>query len=179
MESRLRSRRSRHGGALLGPRLLKPGYTKGYTCATIAVGALITATIPPSSGSSSTDSGAMYRRAIVRRRHPPACDTVFLMLTAWVLRATRLQPAADRLPTALKWYPYLECKWPLLFRSSSFSAPLRHLRRRKPAHSGRYAICMGFIRRSRAHGHKLMESLRQSMLDTEIMLISCRGNDGT
>jgi TRAP-type C4-dicarboxylate transport system permease large subunit len=35
---------------ILGPAMLKRGYTRGYTSAVIAVGSLITATIPPSIG---------------------------------------------------------------------------------------------------------------------------------
>ena len=43
-------RLSQEQGLPLGPAMLERGYTKGYAAATIAVGSLITATIPPSIG---------------------------------------------------------------------------------------------------------------------------------
>ncbi len=35
---------------MLGPEMIRRGYSKGFTCSAIAVGSLITATIPPSLG---------------------------------------------------------------------------------------------------------------------------------
>mgnify|MGYP001765317580 FL=1 len=35
---------------ILGPNMIRSGYSRGFTCASIAVGSLITATIPPSLG---------------------------------------------------------------------------------------------------------------------------------
>ena len=94
---------------ILGPAMLKAGYTKGYTCATIAVGALITATIPPSIGlilygfMGNVSIGQLFAGGII----PGLLMTVFLMFTAWVIARKRgYKPAADRLPTA--WEVLLE-----------------------------------------------------------------------
>ena len=104
---------------ILGPAMLKAGYTNGYTCATIAVGALITATIPPSIGlilygfMGNVSIGQLFAGGII----PGLLMTVFLMFTAWVIARKRgYMAASDRLPTAWEvacsiW----ECKWALLF----------------------------------------------------------------
>ena len=88
---------------ILGPAMLKAGYTKGYACATIAVGALITATIPPSIGlilygfMGNVSIGQLFAGGII----PGLLMTVFLMFTAWLIARKRgYKPAADRLPTA-------------------------------------------------------------------------------
>ena len=104
---------------ILGPAMLKAGYTKGYTCATIAVGALITATIPPSIGlilygfMGNVSIGQLFAGGII----PGLLMTVFLMFTAWLIARKRgYKPAADRLPTAWEVLCNIwDCKWALLF----------------------------------------------------------------
>jgi tripartite ATP-independent transporter DctM subunit len=162
---------------ILGPAMLKAGYTKGYTCATIAVGALITATIPPSIGlilygfMGNVSIGQLFAGGII----PGLLMTVFLMFTAWLIARKRgYKPAADRLPTASEvFWNIWECKWALLFpvflilgiRYGIFT----------PSEAGAfavaYAIFIGFFVYRELTVHKLMESLRQSMIDNGMIML--------
>ena len=88
---------------ILGPAMIKAGYGKGYSCAAIAVGSLITATIPPSIGlilygfMGNVSIGRLFAGGII----PGLLMMVFLMVTAWLIAKKRgYKPAADRLPTA-------------------------------------------------------------------------------
>ena len=162
---------------ILGPAMLKPGYTKGYTCATIAVGALITATIPPSIGlilygfMGNVSIGQLFVGGII----PGLLMTVFLMFTAWLIARKRgYKPDADRLPTAREvlcdiW----DCKWALLFpvflilgiRYGIFT----------PSEAGAfavaYAIFIGFFVYRELTWTKLIELLRQSIDDNGMIML--------
>lgn len=76
---------------ILGPAMLERGYTRGYACATIAVGSLITATIPPSIGLilygflGNVSIGRLFVGGIV----PGILMTIFLMGTAYVIARRR------------------------------------------------------------------------------------------
>jgi len=76
---------------ILGPAMLARGYTRGYACATIAVGSLITATIPPSIGLilygflGNVSIGRLFVGGIV----PGILMTIFLMATAWLIARKR------------------------------------------------------------------------------------------
>jgi tripartite ATP-independent transporter DctM subunit len=162
---------------ILGPAMLKAGYTKGYTCATIAVGALITATIPPSIGlilygfMGNVSIGQLFAGGIV----PGLLMTVFLMFTAWVIARKRgYKAAADRLPTVREVAANIwECKWALLFpvflilgiRYGIFT----------PSEAGAfavaYAIFIGFFVYRELTLRKLIESLRQSAIDNGMIML--------
>jgi TRAP-type transport system large permease protein len=76
---------------ILGPAMLARGYTKGYASATIAVGSLITATIPPSIGlilygfMGNVSIGKLFVGGII----PGILMTIFLMTTAWIIAKRR------------------------------------------------------------------------------------------
>jgi len=162
---------------ILGPAMLKAGYTKGYTCATIAVGALITATIPPSIGlilygfMGNVSIGQLFAGGIV----PGLLMTVFLMFTAWLIARKRgYKPASDRLPTFWEIASNVwECKWALLFpiflilgiRYGIFT----------PSEAGAfavaYAIFIGFFVYRELTLAKLIESLRQSAIDNGMIML--------
>jgi tripartite ATP-independent transporter DctM subunit len=162
---------------ILGPAMLKAGYTKGYTAATIAVGALITATIPPSIGlilygfMGNVSIGQLFAGGII----PGILMTVFLMFTAWLIARKRgYKPASDRLPTAGEVLSNVwECKWALLFpvflilgiRYGIFT----------PSEAGAfavaYAIFIGFVVYRELTWHKLIESLRQSAIDNGMIML--------
>jgi tripartite ATP-independent transporter DctM subunit len=162
---------------ILGPAMLKAGYTKGYTCATIAVGALITATIPPSIGlilygfMGNVSIGQLFAGGII----PGLLMTAFLMFTAWLIARKRgYKPEVDRLPTAWEILSNLnDCKWALLFpvflilgiRYGIFT----------PSEAGAfavaYAIFIGFFVYRELTVPKLIEALRQSAIDNGMIML--------
>jgi tripartite ATP-independent transporter DctM subunit len=104
---------------VLGPSMVKSGLSKGYACAAMSVGSLITATIPPSVGLilygylGDVSIGRLFAGGIV----PGLLMTLFLMGTAYVIARRRdYQPELKTIPPfreilAATW----ECKWALVF----------------------------------------------------------------
>jgi tripartite ATP-independent transporter DctM subunit len=162
---------------ILGPSMLQRGYTRGYASATIAVGSLITATIPPSIGlilygfMGNVSIGQLFAGGII----PGLLMTVFLMTTAWLIARKRgYQPETDKLPTLRDVLVNLnECKWALLFpvflivgiRYGIFT----------PSEAGAfavaYAILIGFLVYRELSWGRLLESLRHSVVDTGMIML--------
>ena len=87
---------------VLGPPMVKEGYTRGFTGALLSIGGLIPATIPPSLGLilygflGEVSLGRLFIAGI----GPGVLLTVALMIaTAWVARKRDYKPINDRLPT--------------------------------------------------------------------------------
>ena len=104
---------------ILGPAMLKRGYTRGYTCAVIAVGSLITATIPPSIGlilygfMGNVSIGRLFVGGVV----PGVLMTIVLMTMAYIIARRRGYTAElEKIPSfkeiAVRTW---ECKWALMF----------------------------------------------------------------
>lgn len=162
---------------ILGPAMLERGYTRGYAAATIAVGSLITATIPPSIGlilygfMGNVSIGKLFVGGII----PGALMTVFLMTTAYLIAKRRgYKPELDRLPTGREVLGSLnECKWALLFpvllivgiRYGIFT----------PSEAGAfavaYAIVIGFVVYRELTVTALLEALRHSVVDTGMIML--------
>ncbi|MCZ7661425.1 MAG: TRAP transporter large permease [Xanthobacteraceae bacterium] len=162
---------------ILGPAMLERGYTRGYAAATIAVGSLITATIPPSIGlilygfMGNVSIGKLFVGGII----PGALMTVFLMTTAYLIAKRRgYKPELDRLPTGRELLSSLnECKWALLFpvllivgiRYGIFT----------PSEAGAfavaYAIVIGFVVYRELNVTALLEALRHSVVDTGMIML--------
>ncbi len=162
---------------ILGPAMLERGYTRGFAAATIAVGSLITATIPPSIGlilygfMGNVSIGQLFIGGIV----PGLLMTVFLMGTAWIIAKRRgYQPETPRPPRLREVLSSVwDCKWALLFpvflivgiRYGIFT----------PSEAGAfavaYAIFVGFVVYRELTWAKLMASLHQSMVDNGMIML--------
>jgi tripartite ATP-independent transporter DctM subunit len=104
---------------MLGPEMIRRGYSKGFTCATIAVGSLITATIPPSLGLilygyvGNVSIGRLFLAGII----PGLMMMVALMTVVWIVAQKKgWQPSVRALPSGRDvgravW----DAKWALLF----------------------------------------------------------------
>lgn len=104
---------------ILGPDLVRNGYSKGFTAATIAVGSLITATIPPSLGLilygfvGNVSIGRLFLAGVI----PGLMMMAGLMFTVWVVSrrrgyrsATATKPSWKAVGAAV-W----DAKWALFF----------------------------------------------------------------
>ena len=104
---------------ILGPGMIAKGYGKGYSAAAIAVGSLITATIPPSIGLilygyvGNVSIGRLFMAGII----PGLLMMVVLMVTAYAIAKRRGYVVADSTRPTLgalaraTW----EAKWAILF----------------------------------------------------------------
>lgn len=162
---------------VLGPSMIKSGLSKGYACGAIAVGSLITATIPPSVGLiiygylGNVSIGRLFAGGIV----PGIIMTFLLMGTAYVIAKKRgYQPELKSIPPAREilsaaW----ECKWALVFpiflivgiRYGLFT----------PSEAGSfacaYAIIIGIFVFRELTLAKLLEALRQSVQDIGMIML--------
>jgi tripartite ATP-independent transporter DctM subunit len=104
---------------ILGPTMIERGFSKGYTAGVIALGSLITATIPPSIGLilygyvGNVSIGRLFIAGIV----PGFMMAVFLMLTAWLIAKRRgYQPELKERPKGREVLRGLnDAKWAILF----------------------------------------------------------------
>lgn len=104
---------------VLGPTMLEEGYTKGYTCAVIAISSLITSTIPPSIGLilygyvGNVSIGKLFLAGII----PGLLMMITLMATSFVIAKKRgYRTKGAKVPTfkdllAATW----KAKWALAF----------------------------------------------------------------
>lgn len=161
---------------MLGPEMIRRGYTKGFTCAVIAVGSLITATIPPSLGLilygyiGNVSIGRLFLAGVI----PGLMMMAGLMLVAWIISRRRgYQPAATRLPTRRDvWRAVVDAKWALLFpvallvgiRSGVFT----------PSEIGAfaviYAVLVGVFLHRELTWKKFEEALAEGVLDVGIIM---------
>ncbi|WP_439594330.1 TRAP transporter large permease [Falsiroseomonas sp.] len=162
---------------ILGPSMLARGYSRGFTCAAIAVGSLITATIPPSIGLilygflGNVSIGRLFVGGIV----PGVLMTLFLMVTAWIV-ATRRGYAPERatLPSVREVVSGVwESKWALAFpvflivgiRYGIFT----------PSEAGAfavaYAVVIGTVVYRELTVAKLVTALRHSLTDTGMIML--------
>lgn len=162
---------------ILGPAMLERGLSKGYSCAVISVGSLITATIPPSIGLilygylGNVSIGRLFAAGIM----PGILMTIFLMATAYVIARRRGYQAEDSQPPTARevalsaW----NCKWALCFpvfllvgiRYGIFT----------PSEAGAfailYAVLVGFFVYRQLTFKKLYEALNHSVTDVAMIML--------
>ena len=162
---------------VLGPSMVKSGLSKGYACAAMSVGSLITATIPPSVGLiiygylGNVSIGRLFAGGIV----PGVLMTIFLMGTAYVIAKRRnYQPELKSRPAmkeilAAAW----EAKWALVFpvflivgiRYGIFT----------PSEAGAfacaYAVVIGKLVFRQLTMANLIEALRHSVQDIGMIML--------
>ena len=160
-----------------GPEMIRSGYGKGFTAATIAVGSLITATIPPSLGLilygfvGNVSIGRLFLAGVI----PGLIMMVALMTTVWIIAKKRGYGAnAASLPerrTVLKtlWH----AKWALLFpvallvsiRSGIFTAS------EVGAFAVVYALLVGVFAHRELTWQSLQEALSDSVIDIGVITL--------
>jgi len=104
---------------ILGEPMVAKGYHRGFTAAVLAIGGLITATLPPSLGLilygylGEVSIGRLFIACIV----PGVLLTVLLMAATWWISARRgYQPENDRPPTLREvWRDFKRSFWAVLF----------------------------------------------------------------
>jgi tripartite ATP-independent transporter DctM subunit len=162
---------------MLGPEMIRRGYSKGFTCATIAVGSLITATIPPSLGLilygyvGNVSIGRLFLAGVI----PGLLMMVALMCVVWIISKKRgYQPAASSYPSGKAvWRAVVDAKWALLFplallvgiRAGIFT----------PSEIGAfavvYALVIGMFVHKELTWDKLQDALSEGVLDVGIIMI--------
>lgn len=104
---------------ILGPAMLRNGFSRGFSSAVIAVGSLITATIPPSIGLilygflGNVSIGKLFIGGVI----PGLLMTFILMGTTWAIARRRgYGPALERFPGWRELLREIDAsKWALLF----------------------------------------------------------------
>lgn len=162
---------------ILGPEMIRRGYSRGFTSAAIAVGSLITATIPPSLGLilygfvGNVSIGRLFLAGVI----PGLLMMVVLMGVIWVIAHRRgYQPATKELPKAgAVWRAVVDAKWALLFpvalligiRGGIFT----------PSEIGAfavvYAVVVGVFLHKELTWDKFTEALGECVLDVGMIML--------
>ena len=162
---------------ILGPSMAERGFSKGYTAGVIAVGSLITATIPPSIGLilygfiGSVSIGRLFLAGVI----PGLLMAAVLMSTAYVIARRRgYRAELDRMPSRRDVLTGLnEAKWALFFpvllvggiRFGVFT----------PSEAGAfavvYALFIGFFVYRELTWRRVWEMLDQSVSDIGMIML--------
>lgn len=162
---------------ILGPDLIRSGYSKGFTSAVIAVGSLITATIPPSLGLilygfvGNVSIGRLFLAGIV----PGFLMMAVLMVTVWwIARRRGYRAATTQRPTPKAvWAAVVDAKWALLFPVALLVAIRGGLF--TPSEVGAfaviYAVVVGFFAHRELTMQGLVDALVEAVTDTGLIML--------
>ncbi|MDR1828400.1 MAG: TRAP transporter large permease [Methylobacteriaceae bacterium] len=162
---------------ILGPTMVEKGYGKGYSAAAIAVGSLITATIPPSIGLilygyvGNVSIGRLFLAGII----PGLMMMAALMTCAYIIAKKRNYVVANTEKPTLKTLgsAMWGAKWALLFpvalviaiRGGVFT----------PSEVGSmavvYAIIVGFLLHRELNAEKVIRAFRHAVSDVGLIMI--------
>lgn len=162
---------------ILGPDMVRRGYSRGFTGAVIAVGSLITATIPPSLGLilygfvGNVSIGKLFLAGVI----PGLVMMAAMMLTAWLVARRRgYQSEGKALPSARDvWRAVCDAKWALLFpvillvtiRGGIFTAS------EVGAFAVIYAVLVGVLLHRELTWSGLVEALGEAVLDVGVIML--------
>ncbi|GGG49261.1 TRAP transporter large permease [Chelatococcus composti] len=162
---------------ILGPDMVRRGYSRGFTGAVIAVGSLITATIPPSLGLilygfvGNVSIGKLFLAGVI----PGLVMMAAMMLTAWLVARKRgYQSEGTALPSARDvWRAVCDAKWALLFpvillvtiRGGIFTAS------EVGAFAVIYAVLVGVLLHRELTWTGLVEALGEAVLDVGVIML--------
>ncbi len=162
---------------ILGPELIKAGYSKGFTSAVIAVGSLITSTIPPSIGLilygfvGNVSIGRLFLAGVV----PGLLMMTFLMATTWFIARRRNYRSEMATRPTLKAVgkAVAEAKWALLFPLALLIAIRGGLF--TPSEVGAFAVVYAAVVGVVAHREMtwsgLLEALGQAVTDIGMIML--------
>lgn len=162
---------------ILGPSLIARGYSRGFTSATIAVGSLITATIPPSLGLilygfvGNVSVGRLFLAGVI----PGLLMMAGLMLTVWLIARRRGYRAemTERPTMGAVWRAVADAKWALLFPLALLLAIRGGLF--TPSEVGAFAVVyaavVGFLLHKELTWAGVMEALFESVVDTGLIML--------
>lgn len=162
---------------ILGPSLIARGYSRGFTSAVIAVGSLITATIPPSLGLilygfvGNVSIGRLFLAGIV----PGLLMMTFLMATVWLIARRRgYRAETARRPTfAEVRHAVADAKWALLFPLALLLAIRGGLF--TPSEVGAFAVvyagAVGFLLHRELTWKAMVDALVEAVVDTGMIML--------
>ena len=162
---------------ILGPSLIQRGYSKGFTSAVIAVGSLITATIPPSLGLilygfvGNVSIGRLFLAGVV----PGLMMMALLMTTTWIIAKRRNYRADSATRPTMKaiWRAVVEAKWALIFPLALLVAIRGGLF--TPSEVGAfavvYAVVVGVFAHRELNWARMMQALGEAVVDTGMIML--------
>ena len=162
---------------ILGPSLIARGYSRGFTSAVIAVGSLITATIPPSLGLilygfvGNVSIGRLFLAGIV----PGLLMMAFLMATVWLIARRRGYRAEAVSPPSFRQVrrAVADAKWALLFPVALLFAIRGGLF--TPSEVGAFAVIyagiVGFLLHRELTWAGVVEALTEAVVDTGMIML--------
>jgi tripartite ATP-independent transporter DctM subunit len=162
---------------ILGPTMVAKGYGKGFSAATIAVGSLITATIPPSIGLilygfvGNVSIGRLFLAGII----PGMLMMAVLMLTTYVIARKRKYVVANSERPTFKAFGAAcwDAKWALLFPVALVLAIRGGLFTPSEVGSAAvvYALIIGFFAHRELTLEKVWRSFGQATSDVGLIML--------